>query len=104
MAEKARRTISGEAREEAVKSGQDENHDEAEEATDDEKNIVAETKLKTEADQAVIITEVLGVTINSIQTKITIFRQFNSIEEISPVNLNRIWGRKLGVTICSIIS
>ena len=45
LAEKARRTISGEAREEAVKSGQDENHDEAEEATDDEKNIVAETKL-----------------------------------------------------------
>ena len=45
LAEKARRTISAEAREEAVKFWQDENHDEAEEATDDEKNIVAETKL-----------------------------------------------------------
>ena len=61
------------------------------------KNIIAETKRNPK-------TEVLGVTINSIQTKGTIFREFNSIEEISPVNLNRIWGRKLGVTICSIIS
>ena len=72
--EKARRTISGEARKEAVESVQDENHDKAEEATDDKKNIVAETKRNP------ITTEVLGVTINSIQTNRTMFREKKSAQ------------------------
>jgi hypothetical protein len=46
-----------------------------------------------------------GVTVKQIQTKRSYFGEFiGSIAEISPVNLNRIWGRRLGVSKCSIIA
>eukprot|EP00092_Neocalanus_flemingeri_P032320 GFUD01035138.1.p1 GENE.GFUD01035138.1~~GFUD01035138.1.p1 ORF type:complete len:247 (+),score=65.91 GFUD01035138.1:62-802(+) len=48
---------------------------------------------------------VIGVTVKMMKTTSTRLGEFNgSMVEISPVNLNRIWGRRLGLENCSIIS
>ena len=47
----------------------------------------------------------MQVNVKDIETKRTIFGEFNgSIVETSPVNLNKVWGRRLGMTNCAIIS
>ena len=46
----------------------------------------------------------IGVTVKHMNTKTSLFGNFNgSIVNISPVNLNTIWGRRLGLKSCSII-
>ena len=48
--------------------------------------------------------ESIGVIVKKMQTRATTFGHFNaSIVDISPVNLNKIWGRRLGLKSCSII-
>ena len=45
----------------------------------------------------------IGVTVKQIETKRTICGEFKGcIVEISQVNLNRIWGRRLEITNCSV--
>ena len=49
--------------------------------------------------------EAIGVTVENMKSKSTIRGEFKgSILEISPVNLNKIWGRRLGLKNCSLIS
>ena len=49
--------------------------------------------------------EAIGVTVKVMNTKSTAFGKFSgSVVEISPVNLNTIWGRRLGLENCSIIA
>ena len=49
--------------------------------------------------------EAIGVKVLNMKTRSTNRGEFKaSIVEISPVNLNRIWGRRLGLKNCSIIS
>ena len=49
--------------------------------------------------------EVIGVTVKDIETHRTLFGELKScVVDISPVNLNKIWGRRLGIPNCSIIS
>ena len=49
--------------------------------------------------------QAIGVKVLNMKTRSTNKEDFKaSIEDISPVNLNRIWGRRLGMKNCSIIS
>ena len=49
--------------------------------------------------------EKIGVGVLSIETRRSIFGEYKcSIVETSPVNLNLIWGRRLGIPDCSIIA
>jgi hypothetical protein len=49
--------------------------------------------------------EAIGVTVENMKSRSTLRGEFKgSIIEISPVNLNKIWGRRLGLKNCSLIS
>ena len=49
--------------------------------------------------------EKIGVGVLRIETRRSIFGKYKcSIVETSPVNLNLIWGRRLGIPDCSIIA
>ena len=76
-----------------------------------EKIIIYPVTKKWKVDKNAIENEIkdklnlMQVNVKNIETKRTIFGEFNgSIVETSPVNLNKVWGRRLGVTNCAIIS
>ena len=47
----------------------------------------------------------IGVAVKDIKTNRTTFGELKSCTvDLSPVNLNKIWGRRLGISNCSIIS
>ena len=76
-----------------------------------EKIIVYPVTKKWKVEKDVIENEIkeklklIQVNVKNIETKRTLFGEFNgSIVETSPVNLNEVWGRRLGVTNCAIIS
>ena len=67
-------------------------------------NRSSETKATVEA-EIMEKFEAIGVTVKVMNTKSTAFGKFSgSVVEISPVNLNTIWGRRLGLENCSIIA
>ena len=76
-----------------------------------EKIIIYPVSKKWKIEKDVIENEIkdklklIEMSVKRIETKRTIFGEFNgSIVEISPVNVNKVWGRRLGMTNCAITS